>query len=212
MSLFERYRPTTLDAVVGQSSAVNLIRRLESSGSLTGRAYWIAGPTGTGKTTIARILASLVADDFSIDEIDAGGLSAARIVELERGLQPIGMSKPGRVVIVNEAHRLTPAAVAQLLTTLERLPRHVVWIFTTTDDGAELLFDKMDGAPLVSRCLPVPMARRGLCEAFAVRAQAIAQAEGLDGKPIGAYERLAKDCRNSFRAMLSRIEAGVMLA
>ena len=121
-------------------------------------------------------------------------------------------AKSGRAYILNESHGLNRAAVRQLLTTLERIPRHVAWVFTTTLDGQEALFEGVDDAhPLLSRCIDLPLARRGLCEAFAQRALEIARAEGLDGKPIKAYIDLVRQKRNNFRAALQEIESGVML-
>ena len=51
----------------------------------------------------------------------------------------------------------------------------------------------------------------GLAEAFAQRAHEIADAEGLNGRPVSSYVNLAKRCKNNFRQMLQRIEAGQML-
>lgn len=209
--IYERWRPTTFAEVVGQQKAISRISRLRDASGLEGRAYWIAGPSGTGKTTLARLIAADVADELNVQEIDATGLSAAAIVEIERSSRCYGMgSKGGRAYIVNEAHGLNKAAVRQLLTTLERIPGHVVWIFTTTDDGAEKLFDGIDGHPLLSRCVELPMSRRGLAEAMATRARHIAQAEHLDGQPHDKYLALVKRKRNNFRAVLQEIEAGAM--
>ena len=210
--IFERWRPCTLAEVVGQSRAVAAVERLRDSTGLAGRAFWLAGPSGTGKTTLARLIAAEIADPFNIEEIDATDLSAAAIREIERSSRCYGLGdKSGRVFIINEAHGLNRAAVRQLLTTLERIPAHVAWIFTTTDDGQEALFDGIDGGPLLSRCLALPMARRGLAEAMAERALTIARAEGLDGKPLANYLELVRQKRNNFRAVLQHIEAGGML-
>ena len=73
-----------------------------------------------------------------------------------------------------------------------------------------MLDDLEDASPLSSRCLRLDLARRGLAEAFAQRAREIAAAEGLNGRPVEDYDRLAKQERNNLRAMLCRTEAGAM--
>ena len=172
----------------------------------------MTGASGTGKTTIARLLASEIAEDFNIEEIDAGDLTPAALRDLERSLQTKGLGdKNGRAVLINEAHGLRNDTIRQLLVVLERLPAHVVFVLTTTCDGEESLFEDCDDAsPLLSRCIALPLARRDLAKAFAERARAIAVAEGLDGKPIEAYVRLVQKHRQNFRAVLQSIEAGEM--
>lgn len=211
-ALFEIARPKQWSEVVGQEKALKVAQLLIARG-LGGRAVWISGKSGQGKTTIARLLAEELADPDNVEELDASELTPARLKSIEDGgrCRAIG-SKSGRAFIVNESHGLSKSAVRQLLVILERIPGHVLWIFTTTTSGQQLLLEGTeDGGPLLSRCNRIDLAQRDLAKPFAERARTIAAEHGLDGQPIERYLRLAKDCGNNLRAMFSAIESGAML-
>ena len=210
--LYEKYRPQSFEDVVGQDKAIARIRQIASRG-VGGRAFWISGKSGTGKTTLAWIIARQVAGEGAIRELDAGDCTPAKIREIESDMRFISMFEPGgHAFIVNEAHGLRKDAIRQFLVLLERLPGHTCIIFTTTFEGEDRLFeDDIDSSPLMSRCIRVPLTSQGLAKVFAAKAKQIAQAEGLDGKSLSDYEKLVYKHKCNLRAVLQEIDAGVMM-
>ena len=212
MQLYEKYRPKNLDEVLGQPKAVKIIKRLIQS-SVGGRCFWISGASGTGKTTIARIIADSIADGFYVQEYDsADQLSVSAIDKIERDMHYFAPGKGGRAYIINEAQGLRRASIRRLLGLLERIPEHIVFIFTTTKEGESGLFDdQIDANPLLSRCARVELTNQGLAKVFAEHCRDIATKENLNGKPLQSYIKLAAKCHNNCRAMLQEIESGGLL-
>src|SRR5438034_4304999 len=102
--LSEKHRPVDLNGIVGQATAVRLIKRALAR-SWAGRAWWITGPSGSGKSSAARIIADYGAESWAITEIDAQDVSLefCRDVEHEMMYRAIGQ-KDGKAFLVNEAH------------------------------------------------------------------------------------------------------------
>jgi hypothetical protein len=208
-SLFERFRPQTWDQVVAQDGAVNLCRRLVETNAVGGRAYWITGVSGSGKTSIARLLARELADPFCITEVDASDVDTDFLREAERTMHLYGFgSKPGRAWIVNEAHRLPPRIIGKFNSTFEPIPGHVAWIFTTTIEGQEALFEGGIEAPMfLSRCTPIRLSLRNVAEPIARMVQANMASIGMDGHDLNWYVNKVKAHRNNARAVYSECEA-----
>jgi len=209
-ALYETYRPKRWADVKGQMAVVNQIRQLKKKG-IGGRAFWICGHSGTGKTTIGRLLAAEIADDWFVEEYDSGEAFTLEVFEnIERNMHLYGGGKGGRAYIINEAHGLRVWMIRRLLGLLERLPNHVVFVFTTTKAGQTGLFEQqLDAGPLLSRCVYLSLANNShVTRAFARRAREIAKAEGLDGQSMQAYLHLAAECKNNMRQMLQKIEVG----
>jgi len=140
-ALYRKYRPSTLDEVVGQSHVTSLLREAIKQDRLS-HAYLLTGPRGVGKTSIARILAHEInqlpySEDtthLDIIEIDAASNNGVEDVrDLREKVQIAPVSAAKKVYIIDEVHMLSKPAFNALLKTLEEPPEHVVFILATTD-------------------------------------------------------------------------------
>ena len=135
-ALYRKYRPSSLEELVGQPDAVQLISEQIKNSNLS-HAYLFSGPRGVGKTSLARIIAATIGCDpvFDITEIDAASHNKVDDVrELNDSVNFIA-SSPGkkRVFILDEVHMLSNAASNAFLKTLEEPPEHVIFILATTE-------------------------------------------------------------------------------
>jgi len=153
--LYRKYRPQTFSDVIGQEHIVKTLSNAVASGLIT-HAYLFSGPRGSGKTTIARLLAKAVncqnlqgADPcnrcsscleitgnraLDLTEIDAAshrGIDEIR--ELIEGIRFVPNKLKYKVFIIDEAHQLTKEAFNALLKTLEEPPDHAIFILATTE-------------------------------------------------------------------------------
>ncbi len=213
MQLVEKYRPKRLGQVAGQAAVVKKLRAIMQRSAFDRGMFYIEGRTGTGKTSIARAIANELgaAPGWGITELDGSDCTVDSVRELDDRARLTGLfADQWQVWIVNECHSMTAKAVQAWLTLLERWPRHWLIIFTTTEESTDLYGGF--GQQFTDRCLCFRLTNQGLCKTFARLGQKIATREGLNGRELADYEKLAKDCRNSMRAMLQKIEAGDMIA
>lgn len=139
--LYRKYRPWSLDDVVGQEHVTTMLRNAIKNDRIA-HAYLLTGPRGTGKTSIARILAhdinGLAYSDESmhldIIEIDAASNNSVEDVrDLREKVHIAPVSARKKVYIIDEVHMLSKPAFNALLKTLEEPPEHIVFILATTD-------------------------------------------------------------------------------
>lgn len=140
-ALYRKYRPTSLDNVVGQEQITAPLKSAIEQGKIS-HAYLFIGPRGTGKTSVARIFAHAInhfdyqLEDNYLDivEIDAASNTGVDNIRELREKAIIAPTKGKyKVYIIDEVHMLTKSAANALLKTLEEPPEHVVFIMATTD-------------------------------------------------------------------------------
>lgn len=135
VELYRVYRPSEFDQVIGQDEVVEVLESMIENNRVP-RCLLASGPSGTGKTTVFRILHDLLqCSDLDFHEINA---ASNRGIEMVRDLQShVGMSpsKKGgsRIWMIDECHALTGDAQNALLKTLEDIPSHVYFFLASTD-------------------------------------------------------------------------------
>ncbi len=138
--LYRKYRPTSLAGVIGQEHVTTTLANALKTDRMS-HAYLLSGPRGTGKTSIARILAHEInslpyTNEPHLDIIEIDAASNRRIDEI-RDIRDRVHTAPAeakyKVYIIDEVHMLTKEAFNALLKTLEEPPEHVVFILATTE-------------------------------------------------------------------------------
>jgi DNA polymerase-3 subunit gamma/tau len=218
-ALYRTYRPQDFDDVVGQEAVVRTLRNAIELDQVR-QAYLFAGPRGTGKTSMARILAKClncaagptatpdktchacvaIANGTSLDVIEMDAASQRGIDDI-REIRDRVILQPAegryKVYILDEAHQLTDAAWNALLKLIEEPPPHLVFVFCTTDLAKVL--------PTVrSRCQTFVFARPRLPELVRVLRR-IADAETIE-VPDAALALIARGARGSFRDAVSTLD------
>jgi DNA polymerase-3 subunit gamma/tau len=218
--MYRRHRPRTFAEVVGQEPVVRTLRNAVERGKVH-HAYLFVGSRGTGKTSMAKILAACLncerggptiepcgecnscvsiarASSLDVIEMDAASNNSVDdIRELRESVAYAPVSGRRKVYILDEAHMLSTAAWNAFLKTLEEPPPNTVFVLATTEAGKV-------PATVVDRCHRFDF-HRPTVEQIASVVRRAAQAEQIEIPPAAAAA-LARSATGSFRDALGTLE------
>ena len=217
--LARKYRPQAFDQVIEQDHITRTLTNAIASGRVA-HAILFSGPRGTGKTTVARILAKAMncktgpapqpcnaciscneitaghaVDVFEID--GASNNSVDQVRELRENIKYMPAHSPYKIYIIDEVHMLSTAAFNALLKTLEEPPSHVMFMFATTEPHKIPI-------TILSRCQRYDFRRIGL-DSISSHMESLCRQEGfeVDAESLGL---IARESGGSMRDALSLLD------
>src|SRR3989338_8106625 len=197
-TLYRQYRPQSFNDARGQEHIVKVLKA-EIKNKKPAHAYLFSGGRGTGKTSVARILArELGVSDKDMYEIDAASNTGVdNIRELREGVHVVPFDSPYKFYIIDEAHMLSRAAWNAFLKALEEPPAHAIFVLATTER------DKIPDT-IQSRC-EIYSFKQPTREMLAGVIEDVAKAEGYSLER-SASELVALLAEGSFRDALSILQ------
>ena len=133
-SLAVKYRPKDFESVLGQKSIIRILERQLESNNIA-NTYLFAGPSGTGKTTLCRALASIINDGqgepIEIDAASNNGVDAVR--DIIQDARQRSIDSDYKIFIIDECHAVTTQGWQAFLKCIEEPPKYTIFMFCTTN-------------------------------------------------------------------------------